>query len=187
LRITHNAEDSLLEQYIEDARIYAENYTGRKIITQTVTAYYDDLNGRDADIWEGTRVGAYSAIYGEKYAELEFGPVASITEVNTIDLDNAETVYSSSDYYLDNYDDDLKARMMLNRGATITGALRAANNIKVEYVAGYGNASAVPSALRRAVIMLVGAMYANRGDCTDVQAQSCGASPLLDQYRYKDA
>jgi uncharacterized phiE125 gp8 family phage protein len=45
LRITSSSEDSLITQYIVDARVYAENYTGRKFITQTLVGYADGFRG----------------------------------------------------------------------------------------------------------------------------------------------
>jgi hypothetical protein len=192
LRITHSNDDTLLTQYLEDATLFAENYTGKKMITQTITSYYNSMVNNqginsDDDDWEGVRVGSINQIHSQQTLELEFGPAASITSVDTIDTSNAETTFSSSNYYLDNYDDFQKPRMVINQGESLGNSeLREKNSIKIVYVAGYGaSGSSVPSALRRAMIILCGELYTNRGDCDiGTCAENCGADKMLDQYMY---
>jgi len=196
LRITNSAEDTLLTQYIEDARIWAENYTGKKCITQTVTSYYDaqdaqrgnSNNQNQEEDWEGTRVGSIVTLFGQQSIELEFGPAISITSVETIDTDNSGTTFSSSNYYLDNFDDFQRPNMVINQGESLgSNELRARNSVKIVYVSGYGAASDVPSALRRAILLIVGELYSNRGDCSIGQcSDACGATRMLDQYKFFD-
>lgn len=194
LRITNTAEDTLLTQYLEDATLYAENYTGKKLITQTITAYYDAFAGdkgnkSDRDDFEGVQVGSIIALYGQQKIELEFGPVSSVTSIDTIDTSNSETTFSSANYYLDNYDDFQRPRAIINDGESLGQTeLRVLNSIKVVYVAGYGaTGSDVPSALRRALIVLCGELYSNRGDCSTGEcAEACGVNKMLDQYKFYD-
>jgi hypothetical protein len=187
LRITTTAEDTLLTQYIEDARIMVERMTGRKLITQTITEYHDGLCGRHEEFESGYQMRSIgSLVQGGQFAPLDFAPVQSITTVHTVDLGNAETLYDSANYYLNNYDDDMKPSVELNSGSTITTALRADNNIKIVYVAGYGDDGAdVPSALRRAILVLAGMLYANRGDCGDQCQTDCGAKAMIYPYIIK--
>jgi len=192
LRITNTAEDALLNQYIEDARIFAEKYTSRRLNTQTVLAYYDNLsnNGMADAWWSGTITGPLTILNRVEEAVLEFAPVQSISEVKVYDFSNNETVIASSSYYLDNFDEDMRGKMVVNENNSIplgTGT-RTQNGVSIEYIAGYGdNASDVPSALRRAIILIVGHMYANRGDCDEQCAKECGAMPMLEQYRIMNA
>jgi len=187
LRITNSAEDTLLTQFIEDARIYCENYTGQKFITQTITAYYDNMIGELGEWWTGTRMGSVNDIYGEQHQVLEYGPAQSITTVHTIDQSNSETLYTSTNYYLDDFDHGMRPKMILNVGSSITTNLRPKNNVKIVYVAGYGDAgSDVPSAIRRSILVMAGQIYANRGDCNGECAEECGAHRMLEQYRYKN-
>lgn len=184
LRITNAAEDTLLTQYIQDARVFVERKTGRKLIDQTITAYYDgfDYDGKGDDWWSGHRMGAVTEVHGGQKLCLEFAPVASITSLNAVAGDGSETLVDSSEYYLDNYDDDTRSFLRSENG--ITKGTRKQNNLKVVYQAGYGaNASDVPSALRRAIIALVGSIYSSRGDCsTESCADSCGVSKMIQQY-----
>jgi len=187
LRITDTADDAFISQLIEDARVWCENYTGRKFITQEITSYLDGFRGSiGSGWWSGVRTGARATVYGEEWTYLEFGPAQSITSVATIGTDNQETAYSNTNYYLDNFDNDMRPRMVLNVGSTITATdLRPSNSVKVVYVAGYGDAASnVPAALRRAIILMTSKLYETRGDCeSDACAESCGANKLIEQYR----
>lgn len=172
LRITDSEEDTLLSQYIRDAREMAETYLGRKLINQTVTAYFSSFYEIEEPWWEGTRVVPVNFAYGNRSLDLAYLPVQSITQVDTVDDTNTETVYDSSNYYLDNYDEDQPSRMVLNEGATLPADIRVPNGIKVAYVCGYGpNPSDVPHHIRRGVTLLASYLWSNRGDCSD--ASSC--------------
>jgi len=194
LRITNTAEDTLLTQYISDARMFAENYTGKKFISQTVTSYYDantrsyrGMSDLVDDFWDGMREGAISQVAGSPDIELEFAPAISVTSIDTIDVDNSETTYSSSNYYLDNFDESLRPAIVFNDGESINDTgMRISNSIKIVYVAGYGaSASDVPHELRRAIIMLAGALWANRGvECSTQQCgEDCGTNKILEHFK----
>ena len=184
LRVTSNAEDALLTQFIEDARIFVELKTRRKLITQTITAYYDNFEeGEQGEDWfEGYRRGAITNIGGGQRLTLEFSPTQSITSLDIVATDNTEETIASSEYYLDNFDDDMRSYLRSDEG--IVNGTRNQNSVKIVYVAGYGsNATDVPSALRRAIIAMVGALYSNRGDCSmDQCAEGCGAMKMLEPY-----
>ena len=182
LRETGTAEDALLTQYIEDARIYAERITGRKFITQTVTSFHNGFDEKKEDFESGFRRGLISRAEAGQTLELDFSPVQSITSLSQVQSDNSEVVVPASQYYLDNFDDDMRSYLRSQDG--ITDGTRSTNSIKVVYVAGYGdNPSDVPSALRRAIIAMVGYLYANRGDCDmGTCADQCGADKMLKGY-----
>lgn len=187
LRITNSAEDTLLTQYIEDARIFAEMKTGRKLITQTITAYYDGFDNHDqnSDWWSGHKMGAITEIGGGQKLTLEFTPTQSITSLNVVATDGTETLIPSTEYYLDNFDNDMLSYLRSDEG--ITNGTRNHNSIKLVYVAGYGdNPSDVPSALRRAIIAMTGKLHSYRGDCTTQQcAEECGAMKMMEPYVVK--
>ena len=187
LRITNTAEDTLLAQYITDAREIVERYTSRKLITQTLTGYASSCHGESGEWWEGYRMGHSRILSGVmEHIELDNGPVQSITSVATVDTDNTESAYASTNYYLDNYDDDMMPRIVFNDDADAPTSLRLRDSWKVVYVAGYGdNASDVPADIRRALTMLAGYLWANRGACGGDKdcVSGCGAMSMLDRYR----
>jgi len=189
LRITNTAEDALLTQYIEDATLYAEDFMGRKLINQTITSYYSTWNELQTLHWNGVKVGSINHLSGGGSVDLQYAPAISITTVHLIDTDNSETLYASSNYYLDNFDNDVKPSIVLNEGASITGNLRAKNSIKVVWQAGYGTlATDVPSVIRRGILTLIGGLYSNRGDCSIGDcAEGCGVNKMLKQYKFYHA
>jgi len=182
LRITSSAEDTLLTQYITDAREMVERFTGRKLITQTLTAY--------ATPWAKDRCPEETLVYDfnqyrdPAHIEFDVGPVSSVTSVETIDVSNTVTAYESSNYYLDNYDLDQMPRIVFNQSNAIPTSLRARDAWKVVFVAGYGATGAsVPADIRRALIMLAGYLWANRGACDGACVESCGAAKILGPFR----
>lgn len=185
LRVTSTAEDALLTQYITDARLIIERITGRKLISQTITAYYTGTGGTCSTTWwSGTRIGSENDLYGGQHLELEFTPVQSITSLEGVEIDNSETAILSTEYYLDNYDDDM--RPYIRPVSFIRSGSRGENNLKSVYVAGYGdNASDVPSAIRRAIVVLSGKLYETRGDCGDSCQAGLGLGGILEPYIIK--
>ena len=175
LRITDTAQDTLLTQYITDARDMAERYTGRKFIDQELTGYTDLHRSAGKEFWSGWRIGAKNEINGDGASIVfDWSPAISITAVTTVDSSNTESAYSSDNYYLDNYDDDKAPELQFNDSASIPGDLRVQDSWKVVWRAGYGTASTdVPASIRRAIMMLAGHLYENRGDC---EGELCGVS-----------
>lgn len=78
-RIDYTDEDSLLEGFITAVRIAAEEYLGMAFIERTIQM--------KMDYWPDT------VVY------LPQPPLISITKVATLDEDDAETIYSSDNYY----------------------------------------------------------------------------------------
>ena len=184
LRITQAAEDSLLQDYIREARIMAEKYTDRKFITQKIESYYDDLNIRQLGEWfSGAKRGTVKSICSGGLLDLQYGPAQSITTFTLINYDNSESAYASTNYYLDNFSDESRPRIILDENSDPIFNLREENGIKVEWVAGYGNNKTdVPSPIRRAIVMMAGQLYANRGDCDE--ASRLKFCSILDSYKY---
>lgn len=186
LRITATNEDTLLTQLIVDARTYAEDYTGRKFITQTLVSYADNLFGRTIEWFSGYRTGSELSLYaGDKRAQFDWVPAQSITSIVTIDIDNAETAYASSNYYLDNFDSNLYPYVNINDSSSIIGtSLRSRDAIKITWVAGYGDAATdVPASIRRGILMMASHLYTNRGDCDGSCVSNSGANQFIDKYR----
>jgi hypothetical protein len=187
LKITNTAEDTLLTQYIVDAREMVERFTSRKLITQTLVGYalpYSEHHRIEE--FEGYRMGAYEYLTGQpSHIQFDWGPVQSVTTVETVDTQNSESTYASTNYYLDNYDEDLMPRVVYNDDSVYPTSLRTRDSWKVTYIAGYGDAgSDVPSDIRRAIIMLAGYLWGNRGACPDGKCvNACGASGALEKFR----
>lgn len=80
LRLDGTAEDALIDDLIQVARIAAEEQTGKALITQSWRITYDDC--------------APSVVH------LPYGPVQSMTSVKTIAADATETTIAATNYHL---------------------------------------------------------------------------------------
>lgn len=142
-RIDGDDEDSLIESFIESARRAAENYLGRALIEQTITA--------KMDFWPSMKL------------ELPRPPLISITAVETLDEDDTATTYSS-DYYYAITTDTEAGYIVIKSGSSIpTNSDRSYGGIQVRYKAGYGDARTdIPSAIRDGIKLWATDIYENR-------------------------
>ena len=165
LRVDGTDEDSLITALIVAARQAAEHETGRSLVTQTLRLTLD----------------AFPADGG---IELLRGPVQSITQVQYIDAAGATQTFTSSLYVLDNASEYAAHYLRLAFNAVWPATRDQANAVWVDYAAGYGNAAAVPQAIKQWVLLAIGDMYANRERSADKPAVAHGfVGGLLDRYR----
>lgn len=159
-RIDGSDEDTLLGGFIEAVRVGAENYLGRALIEQSIRMVMD--------WWPSIIV------------ELPQPPLISITKVVTIDEDETETIYNSTNYY--EQVEAIPGLLILKRGVTEPqNTSRDYGGFAIDYKAGYGNdATHVPSAIKEALKLWATALYENRAITTEPPPE---ARPLLDLYR----
>ena len=161
LRLDDDVDDSQVRAYITAARIWAENYTGRKFINTTVDQFFD-VAGRDPLLREGIKTG-YSGNQIKDGLELGLSPVASVSEIYAYDDENSESVWDASNYYVDTA--GMIARVVLRDGGSWPTDLRNANGIKVRYVVGFGTSpNSVPEPIRLAIMQYMTFAYEHRGD-----------------------
>lgn len=135
------AHDQRLEPLITAARQQIENVTGLALITQTLDAYFDQVP------------------CGPELV-LPIAPLISVTSVTSYDDNDAPTVMSSADYLVDIA--SLPGRIVLNAGKSWPTSARRANALVVRVQAGYGNAAAVPGAIKSAMKLLIGSLSEHR-------------------------
>ncbi len=172
LKITAASEDSILETMINRASIWANDYTGRLLLSRTNTEYYDG-DGTDILI-------------------LRQYPVTSITNLYD-DVDRAfgsNTIIPAADIVLNTENGII--RLFNGTAAFNTGMM----NVKAVYVAGYVTP---PESVKEAVLVHVGHSYRRQyvdqkfgvssetvGDRTTSYANDdipLRAKALLDPYR----
>ncbi len=188
-----NAEDSLLEKLIKTARVAVEKYISYKLIDTTVEYYVDSVTFLGRQGLYGSEL-AYSQIdaltQGSQYVAtipLPLKPVSSITSITTYDSDNAGTVYSSSNYFLDTVNN----RVMFNNDATTPSNLRQASAYKVTHVVGFGaTADDVPEDIKTAIKIYAKNLYLpiSQGRSIDEVGTApydmpTGAKLILDMYK----
>jgi uncharacterized phiE125 gp8 family phage protein len=113
----------------------------------------------------------YANIGMFRWFELFKVPVATVNSIKFIPNNGLpEVVYDPINYIVDVTDPDMPARIILQRGAVWPTDLQVAHALSVEYVVGYGLAADIPPALRHGVLLVAAALWSNRGDNADAQA-----------------
>lgn len=160
-RIDYDDEDSLLEKFLKGVRRAAEKYTGRTFIEQTIKL--------QMDYWPGTVV------------ELPSPPLISITEVATLDEDDTETEYSSSNYYALTSSEPGKLILKQSVSEPVNTA-RDYGGFLIRFKAGYGDeANDVPDDIRLGIMAWASIAQANR--IIDPRNPPPEAKSYLDFYR----
>lgn len=159
-RIDGFDEDTLLNGFIEAVRIGAENYLGRALIEQSIRMIMD--------WWPGVVI------------ELPRPPLISIIQVITLDEDDTETVYVSSNYF--KQIEAVPGLLILRQGAAEPqNTMRDYGGFAIDYKAGYGEeASDIPSSIKEALKLWATALYENRAITTEPPSE---ALPLLSLHR----
>ena len=136
-------QDDLLNRSITAARIQAEQETGRRFITQTLTMYLNE--------WPD-----------ERYIKIPYPPLQSavVTYRLTDDDDYDETLSTA--------DTDIASepgRIILQPNESWpSGTLYTDKPIKIVFICGYGLAVAVPENIKSAILLKLSDLYENRGE-----------------------
>lgn len=164
LRVSHDDEDELITILIQAAREIIEQSLNRSLITQTRTIkldYFPRCN----------------------HIVLPYGPISSQAdniEVTYIDENEDSQTLSADDYWVDSSSNIPKIVVKNSWPSTFTMP----NAVTVEYVAGYGEAVAVPKAIKQAIYLRLGHLYENRESVLTDQSYvlTIGEEALLSQY-----
>jgi uncharacterized phiE125 gp8 family phage protein len=152
LELGQTNEDEFLEGLITAARQHVENITGRKLMPQTWTVYYDAWpSGKDN----------YDTI------EIPYPPLRSIPSTGLVytDSTSGSTTLSSTAWAADTVSEP--GRLVLDYNddwPTVT--LHNNNPIAIEFNCGYSTAATIPGTIKQAVKMLIGHYYENRESVT---------------------
>jgi hypothetical protein len=162
LRVDSTADDSLIDILIAAARQMVEEHIGRSLITQHWTLWLDRFPGGNEPWWDGVREASLSVLSNARCEiKIPRGPVSAVTHLKTYNDSGDASTMDSSDYHTDL--SGYPARLVLKNGAVWPTDLRSANAIEIQFVAGYGAAGDVPSAIKAAIYQIVAAMYDCRG------------------------
>lgn len=165
LRVDFTDDDTLISALVDAATAHIDGHTGilaRALVTQTWRQDFCD--------WPGDRV-----------LRLPLAPVASVESVKYFDAANVETTVSESGNYA--LLEDARGPYIKFTSDFAAPALydERDDRIRVTFVAGYGDPSDVPAAIRAAVLLIVGDLYKNR-DAGET-APNAAATALLTPYR----
>lgn len=135
-----NNDDTILSSLIIQAREYCEEYQRRKYITQELELYLDRFP-----------VGGV----------IEFrdcSPIQSVKSITCTDINGAEVIVPAADYVLDNV--SFINKIVLAYGKSWPSvALKPVNGIKVSFMAGFGDATAVPETVKWAMVLHMKLLY----------------------------
>ena len=153
---TNTSDDSLVTALITSARTKAEKLINKSIIQKTVLMTMDYLPSMNS--YMDMRYG--NPILTPSGFRLKYGPIQSVTSIETTDDTNTTTLWSSSNYLVD----ISGQRIAYATQAVFPISYQVINGVQVTYVAGYGdvNALGIPGGIVQAVRHLVAHSYENR-------------------------
>lgn len=139
-------EDQLLNGLLAVAREYAEAQTGRQFLTATWKLTLDRF----------PRCSQPMA--------LPLPPLQSVTWVKYLDAAGVQQTWSSGDYVVDKPQGPrcLEGRVYPALNKIYPDTAYREDAVEVQYVAGYGDQSKVPTALKQAMLLLIGHWYEQR-------------------------
>lgn len=140
-RIDFATDDTYLIALISAATQWVQNRTGRQLVTATLRQSWD----------HGT--------FDPYLLELAREPVTAVESVKYYDADEDLQTLSTDDYWTDF--ESTPPRIVMAYFFPFVNVWRP-NALQVEFSAGYGNAAAVPQALKQAILWLVAHWYENR-------------------------
>lgn len=182
LRVDLTDDDALITALIVAARQYAESETGRSLITQSWRLVLDGFPGSCGPA--GTAGPITSLLLGNAIL-LDQPPVQTITSIQYLDTGGTWQTLPESEWVAELQ--SAPARITPAFGKTWPTALPQIGSVKVEFVAGYGEASAVPQGIKIWMLLRLGALYENREEVSAMRQGKIEALPyvdgLLDAYR----
>lgn len=143
LKVDTTADNDFITGLIQAAREEVETYTSKRLVTQTIVEYFE-------------------CFPRSTWFILAASPVQSVTSIQYYDTDNVLQTMSSGDYLLDG--NSTPARIGLDLDATWPSTASRLKAVTVTYVAGYGNAAAVPLRIKEAMYLIIADWYDNRTD-----------------------
>lgn len=132
-----------IESLITAARQHCESFQARCYITQTWDLYLDEFPES-----------------GE--IELPGAPLQSVTWLKYKDSNGTLQTLDSGDYIVDTITEP--GRIVLAYGESWPTLYAEIQAIQIRYIAGYGDASAVPIAIKHAILLKLTDLYEHRGE-----------------------
>ncbi len=161
MRVDFSTDDSYIAGLIAKATAFAQHQTHRQFVSATFRQSWDTvpsaLEPRDPSRYlPGLFVPSEANVVGVKLGR---EPVTAVSWVKYYDATDTLQTVSGSDYWTDL--DSSPPRIVPKTSWPVVHPQRP-NAFQVQFVAGYGDASAVPALLKHAILMLVSHWYEHR-------------------------
>lgn len=146
LRVTTSTDDTLIGLQLVAARLLAEEFLQRRMITQTWELYLDSFPcGREIS--------------------MPYPPLISVQSVNYKDPVSGDYVaWDSANYLVDNKSEPGRIAMAPSVSAWPQIQLNSINAVKIAFTCGYADAAAVPRNIVGAIKLYLGDLNENRED-----------------------
>lgn len=144
LRVEHDLEDEDIADDLAAATDLAERHCNRCFVTRTVRA----------------RTAAFPA--GGRALALPVGPVRSVSAVRYVAEDGTVETLDPAGYVP--WSPNNAPAVSAGADGWPAALADPAGYVEVEYVAGYGTAAQVPAAAKKAIRLILGHLWADRGD-----------------------
>lgn len=182
-------DDAMILAMLEAARVSCEDFTGRAITRKTYEIALDNFPFSNPQYVPSSLIDAATSSRNGAI-ELPMPPLVSVVSVMVGDTSDA--LMTTDEYLVDDYSQP--AKLYPPTGTYWPSIASAKNQIKVRYIAGYGVDSdgniPLPAAIRHAILLALGSMYANREDVAELLRGGFATLPngvesLLRPYRVK--
>lgn len=140
LRVDGTDADTLLSSLIRAGREYCEAFQNRAYITQTLELVLDE--------------------FPDMPLNLPRPPLQSVSSIRYVDQSGVETVWDPSNYLVDPISEP--GRIAFAHGKSWPSVtLQPVNAVRIQFVAGYGAAAAVPESVKTAIKLFVAHRFEN--------------------------
>lgn len=154
--------EDYLKMLIKSAREDAETFMRRALIHQSWTMTLDHAPAGDSDWWDSLHSKTYDE--RDRWVELPFAPLVSVTSVTTYDTDDAPTVVDVDEtFFVDTNSEP--GRIVLRSGQAWPSGTRMANRMQIVYKCGYGvGPLQVPEKIKLGILRHAAWEYEHHGD-----------------------
>jgi uncharacterized phiE125 gp8 family phage protein len=143
LKVDSTSDDALIDTLITAARQWVENHCALALLPQTVLEVFDGLP-------QGGTLN------------LRISPLREVSGLHYLDSAGAVQVMASGIYRVDTV--TMPPRIIRKYDQTWPDTQNTPGNASAIYTAGYDNSSAVPAAIKTAMLLTIADMYDNRTD-----------------------
>ncbi|MDH5762729.1 MAG: hypothetical protein OEZ51_07100 [Nitrospinota bacterium] len=163
LKVTGTEEDTVISPIITAVRRTCEDWTGRALVTQTWTLWRDAFPNRKQDRLPPAGYFELPVDFADEPQRLiaiPRPPLQSVAFLKTYDPKHQAATFDAAKYFVDTASEP--GRLVLNPSASWPTDLRPANAVEIQFVAGYGDALAVPDALKQGILLWIKLLMADR-------------------------
>jgi len=160
LRITHDADDGVINALIKTAREMCESHTRLALVARGCSLYLDR--------WE------------KEALEIPAPPLLEVLAIIVHGADGGESEFPETSYTVDTHS---RPGRILIEGAPPQPGLPL-GGIEIQFTAGFGDGPEdIPNSLREGMLRLIAHLYLNRGDAPETAIRNSGAAHLFQPYR----